>query len=160
MRVAILTAVALACAACGEEERSRLNMIDVDPDGTEVWSDNERSEVCAAYATEENGTRCFPRFTRVYPSDLRYADSACETLAVWVDLERPKHAYVAYVANDERLVYSIFKIIEKIESPDGGVVEPHAWFDNKCGPYPIESIRSTYKITTRIHPEEFSPVEM
>jgi hypothetical protein len=133
-------------------------MIDVEPDGTEVWYDNDRREVCTAFATEGSGVRCFPRFTRIDPSDMRYADSACEAVVVWADLEQPWHAYVADASVEPRLMRSIYKIVEPVEAPEA--VEPHALFEGACAPYPIDSMRSVYKITTRIHPEEFAPVEM
>jgi hypothetical protein len=148
----------LALAACGNSGSERLSMIDVEPDGTEVWYDNERREVCTAFATEESGTRCFPRFTRIDPSDMRYADSACEAVVVWVDLEQPWHAYVADASVEPRIMRSIYKIVEPVEAPE--TVEPHALLEGECGPYPISSIRSIYRITRRIHPEEFAPVEM
>lgn len=158
-RVVIGAALALCVGCACSDDEERLSLIAADPDDTLVYYDNDRREVCTPYATEVNGARCFPRFTAIDPLHLRYADDACKTLAVWTELESPYHAYVAYVADDQRLVYSIFKIIEPIESPE--TVTPHALLNgNKCGPYPIESTWPGYKITTRIHPEEFAPVEM
>ena len=153
-----LAAVALACASCCAPAEDRLDRIDLDPDGSIVFYDNERREVCTAYATEANGPRCFPRFTAIDPSQLRYIDVACETLVVWTELEQPWHAYVADASSAPRLMRSIYKIVEPVEAPE--TVTPHALLDGECGPYPIGLSLPVYTITTRIHPEEFAPVEM
>lgn len=158
MRPVLAAMIAVACAACCPDDEQRLSMIDVEPDGTEVWYDNDRREVCVAFATEGSGTRCFPRFTAIAPSDIRYADSACEALVVWAKLEQPWHAYVADVSVEARLMRSIYKIVGSVEAPE--TVDPHALLDGACGSHPIESSLPAYKVTNRIHPEEFAPVEM
>lgn len=143
-----------------EPPSSRLTFIEIDAAGRDVWYDADRKEECSPCATEHNGTRCFPRFTDIDGSQLRYIDAECTTLIAWTDLDDASDKYVAYAdyGASPPVVYSIYSVIERHLEPDGQPVptESYRLEGSKCVPRKKESVRAHLRISYSIHPSQFA----
>lgn len=163
----IVSLVSTGCAAdvdapADEPPATRLTRLSPDESGRDVWFDTERGEECQPCATEYNGTRCFPRFTTIDGSQLRYGDPDCTELIAWADLANPSDEYVAYVDGATRptTLYSIYNVLERRSGSGGRPTQTDSFYlaGNKCAPHKREAIRAHLRISYSIHPGVFALV--
>jgi hypothetical protein len=155
MAIAAVLFFASACAGAADGDAPpRLILIRTDVHGDYVWYDTERMEECQSHATEYNGYRCFPRFTRIEPGQLGYIDDECKNIVAWTAMERPNDRYVAVVSTvDEDVIDSFFGVLKTSEADDRyGVVSGECTRDKSA------EAGACAEITSRLSPREFAPV--
>lgn len=124
-------------------------------DGSRLWFDTEREEICGPFQTEHDGVRCIPQFARVHGAQLGYDDASCSRLASWSDLQHEPERYLAYVEEGTETVYAVVRVLNPGPPPE---MERYERLGSGCAMEFADVKMADSYITPAIHMSNFAVV--